>query len=407
MANTRVTSSFITREFMSVLHSALHVTRNIDHSWNKFFGKAMGPVGRSGATVNIRKPVLGTVRSGWTMDQGDVTESSVALTIDTVRGVDLNFSDADLSLSIDDFSERYIQPNAKKLASTVDALVASYMVKNTSNAVGTPGTSPNASSYFLNARRKLRESLAPDGETMIACINPDTEAAIVGGLAGQYNPQQMISGIFKDGVMPNSKALGLDWYCSQVIPAFTCGTRTNTTPVGNALTTTTALTYTAMASTVTYLAGDVFTIAGVYKVNAETKVSTGALQQFVVSADGASATTTGTINFTPALVSTGPDQNVSTSVVSGKAIVFKGDASGAYKQDLVFVPQSYAFAAADLELPRGMDMAEVYSSDGFSIRFVRGFDIVNARQLSRMDIFFGVVATRPEWACRVYGGSNE
>ena len=281
------------------------------------------------------------------------------------------------------------------------------MYQQTFNSVGTPGTSPNASSFFLDAKRKLRESLSPDGETICAVINPTTEASMVGALAVQYNPQPMISGIFKDGIMPNSRALGLDWYASQTLPAHTCGTRTNTTPVGNALTTTTALTYTAKASTVTYKIGDIFTIAGVYKVNAETKESTGALQQFVVTADGASATTTGSISFLPALVSTGPDANVSTSVVNAKAILFKGEASGVYKQDLVFVPQSFAFAAAELELPRGMDMAETYSSDGFSIRFIRDFDIVNARQLSRMDIFFGVAATRPEWSCRVFGGSNE
>jgi hypothetical protein len=60
-------------------------------------------------------------------------------------------------------------------------------------------------------------------------------------------------------------------------------------------------------------------------------------------------------------------------------------------------------AFADLEKPGGMDMAEVVASDGISIRFVRGYDIVNARMLSRMDCFFGVVMPRPEWCVRVFG----
>lgn len=408
MANTLLTASLITREAMSVLHSSLHVTRNINHEWGKLFGKSYGPIGRGGATVSVRKPALGTVRTGWPMNTADVTETKVDITIDTPVGVDLAFSDADLALSINDFSAQFIQPNVQMLASYVDAKVAKFIYQNTANSVGTPGTSPNASSFFLDAKRKLRESLVPDGSTLYTVIGPQTEGSMVGGLAGQYNPQPMIGGMFVNGTMPNSKALGLDWYTSQVLPAHTCGTRTNTTPVGNVLASDgLSLTYTGMGSNLTYKIGDVFTIAGVYKVNYETKESTGALQQFVVTEDGAAATTTGTIKFTPALVATGPNANVSSATVSSKAILFKGDASGVYKQDLVFARDSFAFASADLELPKGVDMASTFSSDGFSLRFIRDYDTINARFISRLDLFYGIAALRPEWACRVFGGSNE
>lgn len=403
MANTLLTSTVITKEFLAVLHSALHVTRNVDHSWNALFGKSFGPISRAGRTISIRKPALGTVRTGWTMDQSDITERKVDLTIETVRGVDLNFSDAELALDIEDFSARYIVPNAQLLATQIDAFVATYMVQHCHNAVGTPGTSPNASSYFLDARRKLAECLSPDGGRKIAVIEPQTESTMVGALAGQYNPQPYISTLFEKGVMPSSNALGLEWYMSQVIPAHTCGSRDDTTPIAAGYTVGTgAIPYTGADSSATWKKGDVITVAGVYQVNAETKVTTGVLQQLVVTTDETASGGNGTLYTTPILYASGADQNV-TAVPTTGAIVNKGTASTAYKQNLVFAPESCAVAFADLELPKGMDMASVVASDGFSIRFLRGYDIVNARQLSRMDAFFGVVMPRPEWCVRVYG----
>lgn len=406
MANTRVTSSFITREFLSVLHSSLSVTRNLDHSWNSLFGKSIGPVGKSGATVAIRKPVLGTIRSTWAMDQGDVTESSVSLTIDQIAGVDLNFSDADMALSIEDFSKRYIVPNAQKMAAYIDRTNALYMAQNTANAIDSAGTSPAAASVFLNAKRKLEEALSPAGGTLNSVITPQTEATMVGTLAGQYNPQPYISKMFEEGQMPNSQALGLDWYMSQVLPTITCGSRTNTTPVVAGYTSTT-ITVSGGTTSGTYKKGDVFTVgtlgAGVLDVNFETKDSYKVLKQFVVTADATASGGAVTLSVSPTIVTSGSNQNVSRAPVNGYALTFVGTASTAYENNLVFHPESFAVAFADLELPKGMDMAEVVSSDGISIRFIRGYDIVNARFLSRMDAFWGIAATRPEWCCRIIG----
>jgi hypothetical protein len=403
MAQTLLTSSVITKEFLAVLHSSLHVTRNVDHSWNSLFGKSFGPVSRAGATVSIRKPALGDVRTSWAMNQSDLTEKSVSLTIDQVRGVDLNFSDAELALSVDDFSSRYIVPNAQKLAAVVDNYVATYMVQHTHNAVGTPGTSPNDSVMFLNAKWKLNDALAPLGGRKVAVIEPQTESTIVKALSGQYNPQPFISTMFEKGAMPSSNALGLEWYMSQVIPGHTCGSRDDTTPIAAGYTAATgAIPYTGADTSATWKVGDVITVAGVYAVNYETKVTTGQLQQFVVTTDETASGGNGTLYTTPIAIATGADKNV-TAVPTTGAIVNFGTASTAYKQNLVFAPESYGVAFADLEIPNNMDMAQTVSSDGISVRFLRGYDIVNGRFLSRMDVFFGVAALRPEWACRVYG----
>lgn len=401
MANTRITSSFITKESLRYLHSNLFITKGIDHSWNSMFGKSVGPVGRSGATVNIRKPALGTVRSGWTMNQSDVTETSIPLTIDKVYGVDLNFSDADMALSVEDFSARYIQPNASLLASTVEMITAQYMKDRIYNYVNSSafGTAPNASSYFLGAAQKIKENLSPAGTQLTAAISPRTEAAMVGALAGQMNPQGNISTMFEKGQM--SKAVGLDWYSSQVLPAHTHGTATTgTTPAVSGYTSST-VTVSGSTSGGTYKAGDVFYIADVYAINKETKQTYGSLQQFTCTEDKAASGTNVTLTVSPEIIISGPNQTVS-AAPTGKGVTWNFNTSGLVTQnDLVFAKDSFAIAFADLPVPGGMDMASSISEDGISLRFVRGWDIVESRFISRLDVFFGLAAVRPEWACRV------
>jgi hypothetical protein len=401
MSNTRITSSFITREFLSILHSNCAVIKSIDHSWNKFFGKSIGPVGKAGPTIGIRKPVLGSIRTSWGMDQGDVTEESVALTIDQITGVDLNFSDADMALTVEDFSQRYIEPNALKMASYIDSVAGTYIKNRVFNtqAVDSLGTAPNAISYFLKAGQKIKENLVPMDSPLNCIISPRTEAAMVGALAGQYNPQSNISEMYEKGQM--AKAAGFDWYMSQTLPAHTHGTcTTGTSPAVSGYTSST-MTISNMTSGGTLTAGDTFTISTCYAVNAETKQTYSSLQQFVVTATTTASGTNITVSVSPAVVTTGPLQTVSAAPTTGTAVFNQNTASQIIQNDFVLHEKSFAIAFVDLELPNNMEMASRVSADGLSLRFLRGYDIANARYLSRMDCFWGIAATRPEWAAKV------
>ena len=402
MANTRITSSFITREFLSVLHSNCAVLRSADTSWNKLFAKSVGPVGKAGPTIGIRKPALGSIRTGWGMDSTDITETSVSLTVDQVAGVDLNFDDASMSLSIEDFSERYITPNALKLASYIDYSVGSYAEQNIFNtqAVDALGTPPNDLKYFMGARQKIFENLAPMDEPLNIIISPRTEAKIVPALAGQYNPQNNISEMYLKGQM--SKALNMDWYTSQTLPAHTHGTcTTGTSPAVSGYTAAGTMTISNMTSSGTLNAGDVFTVSTVYAVNFETKQSYSSLQDFVVTSTTTGTGTNITVAVSPALVISGPNQNISGTPVGGTVILRQNTASQVVQNDLVLHPKALALAFVDLELPNNMEMASRVSADGISVRFLRGYDIANARYLSRMDCFYGRVMQRPEWASKI------
>ncbi|MFB2351891.1 hypothetical protein, partial [Priestia megaterium] len=65
-------------------------------------------------------------------------ETSVELKVQTQKGVDLNFTSVDLTLSLDDFSERIIEPAMSVLAANIEA-DAMGMYKDVHNQVNNQG----------------------------------------------------------------------------------------------------------------------------------------------------------------------------------------------------------------------------------------------------------------------------
>jgi len=418
MADTRVTPLEITRKFLAVFHSNVVFAKNLNHDYEKNFGSQMGFDGqKTGPVLNIRDPIQATVRTSWAMQQQDITETYHTLTIDTVRGVDLKFSDADLALSVDDFVPRYIESPAKKLASIVDQVTATYMLANIPNAIAASGLAvPTTIDTWMDAKACLGAQLIPQGDPINCAIGPQMERKMVAGLTPlQFNPQQSISDMFLKGAFSN--AIGVDWYISQLIPALTTGSETNTSPVVGTFVAgaPTSLPYaSASTSTATWAAGQTFTIAGLYDINFETKSVYPWLKQFVITTANTASSSTGTLTILPGIVfdTTSPVQNCykASGSIDGVAIVLGAmttptsvptTASTAYQNAYMWHPDSFAFASVPLIQPKGLDMASVATVDNLSFRFLRGFDIANARMLSRMDIFFGVAQIRPQWAVKI------
>ena len=135
--------------------------------------------------------------------------------------------------------------------------------------------------------------------------------------------------------------------------------------------------------------GDVFTIAGVFRVHPETKQSTGVLQQFVINAG---TVTTTSFPISPAIVTSGALQNVSASPASGAAISFSGTVSTNYGLSLAYQKGAFAFASADMVMPRGVDFAAREAFDGVSMRIVRQYEH-QRRQDSRV-VWMSSTATK-------------
>jgi hypothetical protein len=123
------------------------------------------------------------------------------------------------------------------------------------------------------------------------------------------------------------------------------------------------------------------------------------LQQFVVTADFAGGA--GDIAVSPALISSGATQNVSALPADNAAITIAGTASTNYGQSLLFHPDAFAFATADLVMPSGVDFARREVLDGVSMRVVRQYDINSDRFPTRIDVLYGFKTLRPQLACRL------
>ena len=127
---------------------------------------------------------------------------------------------------------------------------------------------------------------------------------------------------------------------------------------------------------------------------------TGVLKQFTVTA---AATGAGDLSISPAIISSGPHQNVSAVPDDGDDVTFVGAASTAYKQSLLFQKGFACMGSADLVLPKGVHMASRQNYDGMSMRIVQDYDVVKDRVFTRLDMLYGFKVLRPDLACEASG----
>lgn len=400
MSSTYLTPTAVTRAAAAVLHQKLNFVSNCDKQYDDSYKNGGGAVrGKFGPTLKIRLPNEYTVRTGINMAAQEQSETSVDLTVSTIKGVDMYFTSEDLTLSIENFTSRFIEPAMSVLAANIESDALTAMMKQVYNLVD-----GDAVAFGYNgvseATSRLTSMLAPQsGRTMIMSpyhankFRQDTKAL--------YNPSAEIAKMYRDGIVGMTS--GFDIYENTLLVPHQTGDAAKTTTVSVNGTVTangsTSMTVTN-GSSKTFKVGDVFTVAGTYRVHPETKVSTGDLQQFVVTADAASTT----IAFEPAIYTSGPRQNISsTGLVTSSALVKVGaGADELLKQSLAFHKSAFAFVTADLELPKGVDFAAREVVDNISMSLVRDFSISDRTFPCRLDVMYGYKAVRPQLATRVH-----
>ena len=402
MANSLLTIDMITRKCLEILENNLVLSRNVNKEYDDSFAVEGAKIG---STLRIRLPDRALVTDGAALQVQDDNEQFTTLTVSSQKHIGINFTSAELTMQLDDFAERVLKPRISQLASSVDADVANAY-KSIYNTVGTPGTTPATALVLLQAQQKLNESAAPMSPRF-ATVNPAANAGLVNGLSGFFSPANTISRQFKTGMMGEG-VLGYDeMNMSQSIVNHTTGNFpaspicASTVPATQGATT---LDITYSSGTKSLKQGDIFTIAAVYAVNPQTRLSTGSLQQFVVTADQTLTSTSATIAFLPAMYTAANAlATVDAFPVSAAVITFVGTASTVYPQNLVYHKNAITLATADLLLPQGVDMASRQVHNGISMRIVRQYDINNDRMPCRVDVLYGFNTIRPPMACRIWG----
>lgn len=404
MANTFATIDLVAREIQRIAHEKTQFIGTVDHQYDSNYAQTGGKIG---SVLRVQKPNRYVRRQGSrVMDIQDIVDETQNLTMATQDGVDIHITSADMSLSFDRLSQKVLEPAVAQLCSGIESDFLAFATKATYNTVGTAGTPPTDLAAIGAARAKLNQNLAPkDGQR---CVQMDsvTMGGLVNGLKGLFQDSQQIKEQYREGMLGRTGMA--DWYENDRMWSLTNGA--DVTGTTNAAAGVTDGGNTLNMSTTIAVAdqrvGQVFTIAGVFQVHPETKAVFSSLQQFTITAIGASLTTV-----SPTIYLTGARKNVGTSTgadlvptdFNSQTLTFVGAASTSYVQNLMYHKEAYQFVTADLPIMDDAIKCVRKSGDNgkLSFRVWQASDIINDRMLLRLDILYGFGALRPEWGCRI------
>jgi|TARA_R110000823_G_scaffold224315_2_gene352319 hypothetical protein len=403
MANTNLTPTAVTREALRILHQKLNFVGTINRSYDSSFGNSGAKIGDS---LKIRLPNVYTVRTGAALSSQDIVESSVTLAVQTQKGVDTTWTSDDLTLDIDDFGSRILEPAMSVLAANIEADVMNCY-KDVANNVTDVGATL-ATVDVMQASKILTDNLAPYDSR---CLNLNTQdnLDLVEALAGRYNDQSKVAKNYREGRVASNTFGFSDIMENSMWPQHTTGTDDGTgdylvNDSGTIAEGSTSITTDTGAGT--FLIGDIVYFASVFEVHPETKSTSTRLKEFVVTANSGTSATT--ISFSPALYSSGAKQNVS-AMPANNAAIHKNEsdrstdigASADFGVSLAYHKDAFVFATADLIMPKGVDFAAREVMDGISMRIVRDYSISADTFPTRIDVLYGYKTVRPELACRI------
>ncbi|MGL4640781.1 MAG: P22 phage major capsid protein family protein, partial [Shewanella sp.] len=153
MPNTIITPQIIAKEALMQLENNVVMGKLVHREYKNEFVKV-------GDSVSVRKPVRFSVTDGATRVNQDVQEATTPFTIDKRKHVSWKFSTQELTMKIEEYSERYIAPAMIQLADAVDNdLTALY--NRVAMYTGTAGTTPNTFKAFGGAMTRLDEAAVP------------------------------------------------------------------------------------------------------------------------------------------------------------------------------------------------------------------------------------------------------
>lgn len=431
MANAMLSPKVYANTFLKLMKNAVVLPKLVS---SEYKDKVVNPISntgqKNGTTVYIKRVPQFTVRDGAVASVQDVVEGEIAVTIDKQKGVDVEFTSMEETLTVDSLlKSKIMQAKASALANQIDADLHAE-TKKFYNWVGTPGQAINSYSDITLGPQRLDE-MGVEQDGRIGLLHPSDAWAMLGSLSGLTAQTKEATDALTKAKLP---MLGnIDWYSTQNAGTVTCGTRSGDALIDGANQNVTyasvasgnwtqTLTIDAVGQAKTVVAGEVFTIANVYAVNPLTKARQSYLQQFTVITGGTSANS-GTasaqdlsLTISPPIITSGPYQTVSCAGTSSTApdddaaITWMGDATEAntlgvtYKYGTIFRPEAIALVSARLVMPYSGEAD--YATDpetGLTVRYWRTSDGTNDTHLHRFDVVYGTKMVDPRRGTRVSG----
>lgn len=362
---------------------------------------------KAGQTINVNLPMRSVPTSAFdqTSTIQDIVEATKPLTLNIIssQAFQINTSEFATEIGLESVMNRIIKPAAISMAHDFENKVLAQATDAIFNSVGEAGSNTFDPDVILNAREVLNRNLCPKNmdERFLLLTSKAGRSATV-SRKGQFQDAGEIAKQYKEGFI--GRADGFNWLESEMVQTHTNGNdvvfevRTTVSTQGQATLVVEGLTTT----TGTVKKGTVFTVAGVYSLNPQTKESTAELQQFVVTADAtADGSGYATLSISPAMYTTGSLANIASFPQDGDAITPVGAASTAYKQNLAFHKNSFRLATVPLIMPKNAEFASQHTYKGITMAVVYDWDQLTRSMVLRMDVLGGLCEERPEWAVRL------
>lgn len=426
MANAMLSPKVYANTFLKLMKNAVVLPKLVSSEYKNVVVKPISNTGqKNGTTVYIKRVPQFTVRDGAVASVQDVVEGEIAVTIDKQKGVDVEFTSLEETLTVDQLlKSKIMQAKASALANQIDQDLHAE-TKKFYSWVGTPGQDINSYSDLTKGPQRLDE-MAVEQDGRVGLLHPSDAWAMLGSLSGLTAQTKEATDALTRAKLP---MLGnIDWYSTQNASTVTTGTRSGNTTIDGA---DQNVTYASvkdgnwvqdldlddLGAAKTVAAGEVFTIADVYACNPLTKARLPYLQQFTVitgvTSDGGEA---GTITISPPIITSGAYQTVvcagtsSTAPDDGAAVQWMGSDTEAdtdattYKFGTIFRPEALALVSAKLIMPYSGEAD--YATDpetGLTVRYWRTSDGTNDTHLHRFDVVYGVKMVDPRRGTRISG----
>lgn len=402
MSNSLLNPTVIAKEALRQLSNNLVMAGLVHRAYKEEFVKV-------GDTVSIRRPVMFSVADGAQLNVQDVEEQSVELSVDKRKHVAWRFSTADMTLSVSDYSERYIQPAMAALAQQIDSDLHG-LYRDVYQAEGYAGQPPGDFLSFSAAPRRLDQAACP--RPRVGVVEPRAAYALAAHIQTLDVGRNAVTALEEGRV---GRIGGVDVFNSQSVKVHTPGSFAGTPVVlgsGQHSTYAAAGGDSIMAlhtagwspdSTV-LKAGDLFTLDGVYAINPRSKEPLGVLQTFTLRADALSDSGgDAVLTISPAIVTEGPYKTVTAAPLDGAAVTSFGDPGVPQVQNLVFHRDAFALVTCPLDIPDSAGFAARQEFQGLSMRVVKAYDIESDTETLRCDVLYGVKALYPQLAVRLLG----
>lgn len=433
MSNTLLTPKVYANVFLKLLKNSVVLPKLVSSEYKDIVVKPISNTGqKNGTTVYIKRPPMFTVRDGAVASVQDVVEGEISVNIDKQKGVDVEFTSLEETLTVDTLlKSKVMQAKASALANQIDMDLHAETKKFYSWA-GTPGQAINSYADLAAGPQRLDE-MGVEQDGRIGLLHPSDAWAMLGSLSGLTAQTKEATDALVRAKLP---MLGnIDWYSTQNAGTVTTGSRDGNALIDGANQNVTyasvkdgawtqTLTIDNVGNGKTVTAGEVFTIADTYACNPLTKVKLPYLQQFTVITGGTSVAT-GTadnqdlsLTISPPIITSGAYQTVvsdgtsKTAPDDNAAIQWMGSDTETdtdvttYKFGTVFRPEALALVSAKLIMPYSGEADFATDPDtGLTVRYWRTSDGTNDTHLHRFDVVYGVKNVDPRRGTRLSGAA--